>query len=133
MTSTGVLRFSRDGSLYKLVVEIDPQIAAYARALVPKHLVCRPQKYAPHITVIRNECVPNFAKWAFCEGEVVTFDYDPQVQIGSSYYWLNVYCDVLTGLRLYFGLRKSYHLSRPPSGEDCFHTTVGNSKEIDNT
>lgn len=135
VTSLGRLRHSRneETGTFKLIVEIDPQIAAYARALIPKYYVARPQKYSPHITVIRNEFVKDVTNWGNRDLEQVSFQYSPVVQRDHVYYWLNVYCDELTEIRISYGLPASYRLRRPPSGEDCYHCTIANQKKLEQT
>jgi hypothetical protein len=112
---------------------------ALTRALFPPALRAqvRPQKYAPHITLVREEPLPRFALdplpgslalW-LCDGKAVRFFYDPSPVVGDTYVWLRVFS---LGLRWYrrerLGLPPTSPLTRPPNGEDCFHITLGNRK-----
>ena len=111
----------------KLHVVVDPAIASYARALVPiaQRVRLSPPRFAPHITVIRNE------EWAFnpeLDGTEVEFQYDPMVVPGEVYWWLRVWSPDLIRLRVGEGLPELSDLCRPPDMEDCFHITIGNTK-----
>jgi hypothetical protein len=111
----------------KLHVVVDPAIADYARALVPKARRVRLNKprFAPHITVIRNEewaCNPDL------DGIEVQFRYDPLVVPGEVYWWLRAWSPDLLQLRVREGLPELSDLCRPPDMEDCFHITIGNTK-----
>lgn len=124
-SSVGPLRYHEG---YKLNVEVDPEIARLARALVPKTVRLRQTRYAPHITVIRNEAVPNVEMWGSLEGVFVEFDYDPFVYNDETYFWLRVWSPVLIQVRLDLGLFESSVWSRAPDGFESFHITVGNLK-----
>jgi len=56
------------------------------------------------------------------------FFYSPNIQTDNVYFWLNVYSPLLTYIRKDLGLPETSELSRPPSGEECFHITIGNLK-----
>jgi hypothetical protein len=126
--STGVLRYSRPEDRFKLVVEIDQAIALFYRALVPRSVRLNPTRYAPHITVVRDEIPPNLEAWGKYEGHDLRFEYEPLVQRGEVYYWLNVFSDRLRSIRQELGLPPTSHLTRPPDDADCFHSTIGNLK-----
>ena len=89
--STGKFHYSDTG--WKLIVEVDPEIARYYRSLIPKWLPAYPTRYAPHITVVRQEkeTPVNIQFWKKYDGQPVDFLYDPNVQQGKVYYWLNIY------------------------------------------
>jgi hypothetical protein len=111
----------------KLHVVVDPAIADYARALVPiaQRVRLNRPRFAPHITVIRNE------EWAFnpaLDGTEVRFQYDPCVVPGDVYWWLRAWSPDLRQLRLHEGLPELSDLCRPPDMEECFHITIGNTK-----
>lgn len=107
----------------KIYVEVDPDIVALSRSLIPQARRPNPQRYAPHITVVRNERFGTLP-----EEKDVWFTYDPEVRAGETYWWLRCWSLDLTALRLSLGLPVSSEWSRPPDNEDCFHITVGNTK-----
>lgn len=121
----GTLRYTDEP---KLNVEVDPEIVRLARALVPKAVRLNRSKYAPHITVIRNEAVPNMALWGQHEGAFVEFEYEPAVHNDDTYYWLRAFSPRLVQLRLELGLFESSEWSRAPDGFESFHVTIGNQK-----
>lgn len=53
-TSEGILRYTYD----KLIVEVDPGIASFYRAMIPKYHKVQRTRYPAHITVVREE-IPN--------------------------------------------------------------------------
>lgn len=129
LPSSGVLRYSIDGSYHRLVVEMDPEIHRLYRALIPKYYVCRPQKYAPHITVVRGE-QPLTGAWGKHEGKGIDFEYETYLHYNGIYWWINCHSVALTSIRLELGLPSSYYLTRPPDDAECFHSTIGNSKKL---
>jgi hypothetical protein len=111
----------------KLHVVVDPQIVDYARSLVPLHqrVGLNRTRFAPHITVVRNEVwEPDLT----LDGTEVSFRYDPCVVPGEVYWWLRVWSVGLLAVRTGAGLPELSDLCRPPDGEDCFHITIGNTK-----
>jgi hypothetical protein len=126
-SSTGILRYFDNP--YKLIVEVDTELVRYYRSLVPKYRASNPQRYAPHISVIRKETPPNLDLWGEYEGYEIAFEYSGEVQFGTVYQWLNVYSDQLIIVRQGLGLPPTSVLSRPPDGRVCFHVTIGNSKD----
>lgn len=131
--SSGLLRYSLEGGLYRLVLEVDPEIVRYYRALVPKHFHLARQKYPPHISVVR-EYLPVGraidATWGFYEGMEVPYVYGNQIEIDTQYAWLRVWSYRLRQLRGDLGFEDSTWYTRPPDGEDCEHITLGNRKEL---
>lgn len=115
---------------HKLVVLIDRGICDFYRKLIPPSYVCRPQMYAPHITVVRKELPPNMEFWGKYQNDLVSFSYDPYIHYNGTYWWLNVDCPRLTEIRTELGLEPWTELTRPPDGCEWFHTTIGNSKKI---
>jgi hypothetical protein len=128
--SIGTLRYSRAEGKYWLVVDVDPEIVNFVRALLPPYIKLNKQKYSPHITVVRNEVPPNKDKWNLYNGEKIEFEYDPSVKNGTIYWWLNAYCDRLCEIREELGLTPHSDLTKPPNDESCFHITIGNNKPI---
>lgn len=128
--STGVLRYSLiEGYGYKLVVEVDPNIVELARSLVPKYVELNTTKYAPHISVVRKEQPSNPSVWGKHEGELIPFEYSPEVRFDEKYYWLRVFSPRLVEIRVEMGLPPSrLNVTCPPDGEPVFHITIGNLK-----
>jgi 2'-5' RNA ligase len=130
-SSVGTLRYSvLDDWSYRLIVEVDPGIVALARALMPKWIHTNPQRYEPHITVIRNEAVSNTGLWAVHEGHEIEFEYDPHVQDDGRHLWLYAFSPRLHEIRVELGLKPLSELSRPPDSAYCFHVTIGNTRGI---
>lgn len=116
---------------FRLVVEINVELAAYYRSLMPKYKSIQPQRYPPHITVVRTgrEEPPNKEFWRKYEGREVEFLYSPVVHEGTVYYWLNTFSVSLEMIRLELGLPVHSEYTRPPeSFIQCFHATIGNKK-----
>lgn len=127
--SAGSLEYSVHEGYYRCVVNVDPELTRYLRSLVPKYYICKPQKYAPHITVVRGETPPRTDEWALFQGEIVQFEYESYLHYDGTYWWINCWSPRLTEVRIGLNLPPSYHLTRPPDGSECFHSTVGNSKK----
>lgn len=128
VTGEGSLHYEFVRGLYRLVVDVDPGIVEYYRALVPRHVRINRQKYTPHISVVREEVLPNPAPWSAHEGQVLVFDYSIAVKNNDVYYWLEVYSDRLGDVRDELGLTRGCWYTWPPDGADCFHCTLGNKK-----
>jgi len=138
LSSSGALLFDETdhGGLLlhpKLFVEVDPGIVQLARALLPPVIrqSLQPQRYPPHISVVRNEAgwTPAWKRMAIASSpQTMTFEYDPEPVLGTTYAWLRVFAPDLTTLRLTLGLSPSSEWSRPPGDEECFHCTIGNFK-----
>jgi hypothetical protein len=127
--SSGPLRYFTGEFGYKLIVEVDPQIVAYYRSLIPKWVKTNPQMYPPHISVVRKEVPPRLEYWGKHGGEEVPFLYSNIVHAGTVYYWLNAFSNRLEEIRLELGLEVSSPYTLPPEGFDkCFHVTIGNCK-----
>jgi hypothetical protein len=130
--SVGVLKYTDVSTAgIKLIVEVDPGIVDYYRALIPPwYPKLNRQMYAPHISVVRRETPPNMDVWGKYEGENVEFFYSNVVHSGTVYWWLNVFCKRLEEIRLELGLPVDSPYTLPPEGFDkCFHMTLGNCKE----
>ena len=86
---SGVLRYSDYGNWW-LVVDINPELGRYYRALMPKYLGAAPQKYPTHLTVIRPErdTPTNPSAWGKYEGERIEFLYEAEIIHGKIYFWL---------------------------------------------
>lgn len=127
--SEGILRYY--GPPYKLIVEVDQGIGDLYRALIPKYMPVNRPMYPAHITVVRSEKETPVIldSWGKHNGERVEFYYDPEVKVGTVYYWLNVFCKRLEEIRVELGMSVDSPYTRPPEGFlKCFHLTIGNSK-----
>jgi len=127
--SSGVLKYSNQpGYGWKLIVEVDPGIASYARALVPCSVDLKLTRYAPHISVVRKEVPVKQELWGLHECEEVPFEYSNFVYDDETYYWLRVFSPRLEEIRQELGLPRYSEAARGPDGHECFHTTIGNTK-----
>lgn len=127
--SKGTLRYSHIG--LKLILEVDPNIVCFYRSLIPKHITINPQKYAPHISVVRHENKLNMEYWRKYEGEQVEFEYSNYIHSGTVYWWLNAFSTRLEEIRVELGLYIHDKYTQPPDGYlKCFHITLGNNKPI---
>jgi len=125
----GVLRYSEG---FRLVVEVDQELANYYRSMIPKWKVVNRQMYPAHVTVVRGqkETPPNTEPWERYQGELVEYTYSPIVHEGTVYYWLNVFSTRLEEVRRELGLPVHSEYTLPPGGfTRCFHMTLGNKKE----
>ncbi len=128
VVSTGHLRFRYEN------LEVDEEIARYARALLPKSLNHNFPRWPPHITAVvaklTKEEFLNIPPHIFSFGKQVTFEYDPLVVIGDTYIWLDVYADELEYYREQRGYERTDEYTRPPDGKAPFHMTVANRKGL---
>lgn len=127
-STSGRVRYSIPEGKHKLIVEVDPGIAALARALTPVKL--NTPRYATHISVVRHETPPNLSVWGKYEGVLMPFEYCPFVYNDEKYYWLQVLSPELVKIRIELGLPASSLKSRPPDGTEMFHATIGNTKGL---
>lgn len=129
--SSGIIRYSQHYGNFKLIVEVDKQLADYYRALVPKEINLNHQRYLPHISVVRNEKPPYAYEvhWGKYDKQSIEFKYSHYVYNDETYYWLNAFSTRLEDIRIELGLPASSIYTRPPSGfQRCFHITIGNTK-----
>jgi len=124
--SVGVLNY---GTYPKVVLNIDKDIAAYYRSLIPKVQSTAPDfalpMYAPHITVVRiGKETPSKENWGKYEGEKVPFEYENYVYSDNLYFWLNAYSTRLEDIREEMGL------PRIRIGYNDFHITIANKKGL---
>ena len=122
-TGTGTLHY---GPGDRVVLNIDPEITRYYRSFIPKSKRVNSPRYYPHITVVRSgrEQVTSPEKWGEHEGELISFEYSPEVNEGHTYYTIEAYSNRLEEIREELGL------SRMRSGFNCFHITIGNNKDV---
>ena len=135
LTSSGILSYSREENQYRLVLEVDEEIARYYRSLIPKWLDAYKPRWAPHITIVRpeKEMPVNLEHWGKYEGEEVSFEYWNYLFTGKIYFWLNVWSKRLEDVRIELGMPVSSEFTRPPDGAKiggikCFHCTIANQK-----
>jgi hypothetical protein len=131
-TSTGILRYSHNDEYgYRLVMDVDRDLANYYRGLIPKWIKTNPQKYPPHVSIVRKEVPKNLSVWGKYEGDSVEFTYSNVVHGGTVYYWMNVFSERLEEIRVELGLPVSSQYTLPPEGfVKCFHMTIGNLKGL---
>jgi len=121
VSGMGILKY---GPGLKAVVLIDPEIAKYSLALIPKYKNIQPQKYSAHITVVRLEKeTPQIEFWGKHEGEKVPFEYDAAIKSDGIYYFLDAYSKRIGDIREELGL------SRYRVGFRSYHISLGNIKE----
>lgn len=126
--SVGKLEYYKDP--YKLIVSVDPEISNFYQSLIPKYIIFNKQMYAPHISVIRNEIVPNIDLWGKYDGQDFEFEYEGYIYSSPNYLWLNVYSEELESIRLELGLTKTSEITRSADGRHKFHMSLGNFKNI---
>lgn len=116
---------------YKLLVNVDPDIAKYYLKMIPRW-VAEPkhQRHSTHITVIRNEKPLYLEHWEKYKDKEIEFTYSPYVYTDNVYFWLNTFSTELELIRIELGLPISSEWSRPPNNAPCFHITIGNMKTL---
>lgn len=131
-SSIGILKYEiTENAGYKLIVEVDQEIADYYRSLIPKWYKTSRQRYPAHISVVRKEIPPRKEFWGKYDGKEIEFVYSPLIYKGIVYWWINAFSNKLEEIRLEMGLPISSKYTRPPDGWDkVFHITIGNSKEL---
>lgn len=112
------------------VVMCDDEISRYYRYLYSKEYpylnsgfsikLTRPV-WGAHISLIRNERIPDPKLWRLDEGKIIEFDYEGGVIDNGEYYWLKVSCPYLADLRQKMGLPRE-----PRFG---LHLTIGRTTE----
>lgn len=117
---------------YKLTVEgIDPGIAKFYRAMIPKSRIAKPQMYAPHVSVVRKEIPVNLDYWGLHDLKHIELYYDPYVFESDVYYWLNFYSHELEHIREELGLaNKKWDIDPAEGYNKCFHMTIANRKPV---
>jgi hypothetical protein len=125
----GVLEYGPD---IRIVVWIDRNLADYYRSLIPKYKYVQPQKYPPHITVVRTgkEQPTNMTVWNKYQGQSIPFTYDNEVHTDGKYFYLNAWSDRIGEIRQELGLSKfrfsDEGINDHRSGN--YHITIGNVK-----
>ena len=80
--SVGVLKYTNEPSNLRVV--IDPGIADFYRALIPKWIYFNKPMYPPHISAIRKEIVPNLEAWRKYDGHEIDFTYSNIIHHGQA-------------------------------------------------
>lgn len=124
----GVLRYSENP--YKLIVEVDPEISNFYASLVPKYFRLNKQKYAPHISVVRNEVPILLENWRKHDGKFIGFTYNDEIEYDEKYFWLGASSEDLEKIRVELGLVNVNWVTKTPDGSHNFHITIGNIKEL---
>lgn len=132
--STGTLHYERgikeNREWFKVFVDVDQGLSDYYRSLIPKHIVTNRPMYPAHVSVVRREVPQKMEAWEKYEGKEIEFLYDPTINIGSVYCWLDVFCQELEEIRVELGLSVDSEITRPPEGfKRCFHCTIANFKK----
>lgn len=126
-TTTGVLKYnpkakSIDSKPWWLILQGCEDLARYYRETYNLFYRGTNKKlnkpaWGSHVSIIRGEEPPNKELWLVQADEIVTFEYDTELNTNDLYCWLTVRCDTLLDLREQFGLpREPIH---------PFHLTVG--------
>lgn len=118
-TSLGVVKYV-EAQVYMECV--DKQIAAYYRSLVPRYINLNPPRYAPHITIVRNEPLKDVTNWAYYNDQEFEFTYSGSIEHNDTYWWLPVECNIA------IEIRNSLKLAEKPHWKNGFHLTIGNTK-----
>jgi hypothetical protein len=118
-TSRGIIKYV-EAQVYMECV--DKQIALYYRSLIPRNVTLNVPRYAPHITIVRNEPLNDVANWGYYKDQEFEFSYSGNIEHNDTYWWLPVECKIA------IEIRKSLKLNEWPPWENGFHMTIGNTK-----
>lgn len=107
-----------------LLIDVDGDICKYYRVLAHKHnplFKLNPSKHGTHITAIagKYEIPANQDLWKKYQGEVVDFEYNPDIISNDKYFWLEVKCNRIEDIREELGLPRT--IIHP------WHLTIGNT------
>lgn len=111
-------------------MSVDNNLGKYYRWFIPKALSVKEPMYPSHISVVRNEVLPNYEKWGKYQGLKVAFLYEPYIYNDETYYWLNAYSPVLEQVREELGLPMVSDITMSPDKKHKFHITIGNVKHL---
>lgn len=131
LEASGIIHYSEAN---RVAVEIDPEIANFYRSLIPKYLPHQKPRWAPHITVVREEkeTVSDRTYWGKREGEEIPFIYCNRIYQGKIYFWLDVLSKDLEEIRLELGLPCFHPFPEekpvPEGYRKYFHCTIANCK-----
>ena len=118
----GILKYG-PGITAKIL--LDRTIQDYYLSLLPKSKDVQPQKYQTHVTVVRlNKELPTKMEfWEKHANEIVEIKYIPIVYFDETYYFLKAFSDRIGDIR------EELELPRFRVGFDCYHITLGNTKQ----
>jgi hypothetical protein len=115
-----------------VVVDVDPELAAYARTFIPPSERINVPRYPAHITAMRGEGTHKHHRRLLekVRGMVIPFECGKMSELrhDNVYWWLPVYSPALLMLRKLLDLPEYTELTKPPDGAEMFHITVGNTK-----
>jgi len=102
-----------------LIVSCDDEICKYYSYLYSKEFPWLNKInrciWGSHISIIRNEFVPNHHLWGLDGNKIIEFEYEAGVKDNGEFYWLSVKCEYLCELRIKYGLspypKYGYHLT----------------------
>lgn len=119
--SCGILQY---GPSIRAALLIDPQIAAYYFALIPKYYYAQRQMYGAHITIVRinKETPKEMGVWGKYEGQAIPFEYEPTIYFSAPYFYLHALSDKIGDIREELGLPRF----REPW--NSYHITIANAK-----
>ena len=118
--SEGIVKYVDESN--QVYLECNPELARYYRYLTKEVITLNVPRFAPHITVVRNEAIPDKTRWNEFHDLKVTFKYFSIIEHNDLYWWLPVECEFLPVIRQSLGL-----MATPP-WENGFHLTIGNTK-----
>jgi hypothetical protein len=128
--SNGKLLYSRENG-YKVIVEIDQDLANYYYSLIPKYYRVQRPRYKAHVTVVRigHEIPTNLQFWNKYHGDTIVFRYGHEIHYDNNYYWISVWSTELERIRRELGLNDTSRFLTPPTGfKKNFHCTIANTK-----
>ena len=112
--------------LYKggtCTLEVPRDFGPFYRYLIPRYMGAHPNKYPPHITIVREWERHNeeFLNRPY-EGYIFSFEYSGKIHFDGTYFYLKCRSQMIKQMREEFGLI-------PYRKDNCYHLTVGNNKE----
>lgn len=124
---TGVVKY---GPGLRVIAQIDQGISDFYFSLIPKYYNAKPQAYRAHITIVRlRKETPTLDAWGLHEGRLIRYQYDPVINMGDKYFWLNVFSEEIGDIRVALGLLR-YRDDSAWGGKKhaSYHITLGNRK-----
>ena len=118
---------------FRLILQVEQDLMEYYRSLIPLYLRVNPPRWPAHITVVRPgfDLPGRIRHWEDYEGEKIEFLYDPYLQSGTGYYWINCWSKRLEIIRTELGLENLSRFPVLPFGHrKTFHCTIGKYVEV---
>ena len=109
-----------------LIGEVDDELGRYYRELISRHnhncVTLQKPKNGTHITIIagKYEFAPRRQFWKKYQGDMVPFDYDPDIKDDGIHFWMTVQCKMFETIREELGLAAT--IKYP------WHVSIGNLK-----